>query len=49
MAKNCLFGLQGPKTDFVDIFPLIRHWLINCDSLVFFDNMTEKIRLKTVF
>ena len=31
--------------DFIDT-PLIRHWTIDCNSLVFFDNMTQKIKLK---
>ena len=45
MAKNGLFGRLDLKTDFVDIPPFIRHWLIDCNSLVFFDNMIWKIRL----
>ena len=36
-----------PKTDFVDISPLIHHWPTDCNSLVFFVNMTQKIRLKS--
>ena len=36
-----------PKTDFVDIPPpLIRYWSIDGNSLVFFGNMTRKIKLK---
>ena len=47
MAKNCYFGLLGSENGFFDIPPsLIRHWLIDCNSLLFFDNMTCKIRLK---
>ena len=44
MAKNGLFGHLGSKTDF-GYTSLIRHTLIDCNCLVFFDNMTWKIRL----
>ena len=48
MAEKCLFGLLGPQNGFYLYAPLIRRWFINCNSLVFFNNMTWKIRLKII-
>ena len=48
MAKNCLFSHLGSQNVFWSYPPpLIRRWSIDCNSLVFFDNLTSKIRLKT--
>ena len=39
--KIVFLVIWGPKTDFGDIpLPFIRRWSIDCNSLVFFDNMT---------
>ena len=39
---------QDPRTDFVNITLLILRRSIDCNSLAFIDNMTQKIRLKNV-
>ena len=47
MARNCLLVICGPETDFGNIPPsLTRHWSIDYNSLVSFDSMIWKIRLK---
>ena len=52
MAKNYLDGLLGPQNGFCwhapSPPPLIRRWSIDCNSLVFLDNMTWKIILKMI-
>ena len=47
MTENCLSGHLGSQNGFW-LYPplLIRRWSIDCNSLIFFDNMTWKIRLK---
>ena len=34
------------ESDFVDISPIIHYKSIDCNSLIFIDNMTQKIRLQ---
>ena len=46
MAIN---GRKDPKTYFADILCLISRRSIERNSLIFIDNMTYKIRLKTPF
>ena len=38
MAKNYLFGHLGSQNGFRWYPPLTRHWSIDCNSLVFFNN-----------
>ena len=40
MAKNCLFGHLGSQNEFWSYPPPLIRRLIDCNNLVFFDNMT---------